>query len=270
MKISKLFHWLYASLMFLPLLVAPIFAIYSHRHTIDTYEVVTGGYEVQDLYETNVPLTQEGDIYLTDGFIYKLDIDLYGQEFAIVLSYGDLYIDYISYIDSDYGSFLEFYNDSGILYLSFYNGLFYVSNDGDSPNIVIVTDSIYVASSNWTDFNSYFDQEGVQFQISDFIPKRVIYNDGLIYNDTDIGSQFIYCLYNTTEKYLNFDSVFNLYQVNNWINLNVFNGNAPIVWTIIWHYLDYWLLLSIFWLCFDVLIYVPQLAHRWLDKASLE
>lgn len=34
--------------------------------------------------------------------------------------------------------------------------------------------------------------------------------------------------------------------------------------------LSYWLDISIIWLVFDVIIYVPLLVHRWLDKGIVE
>lgn len=34
--------------------------------------------------------------------------------------------------------------------------------------------------------------------------------------------------------------------------------------------LSYWLTISIIWLCFDVIMYVPLLVHRWLDKGIIE
>lgn len=34
--------------------------------------------------------------------------------------------------------------------------------------------------------------------------------------------------------------------------------------------LAYWLSMSIIWLVFDLLMYVPLLVHRWLDKGILE
>jgi len=33
---------------------------------------------------------------------------------------------------------------------------------------------------------------------------------------------------------------------------------------------SYWLDISIIWLVFDVVIYVPLLVHRWLDKGVIE
>ena len=34
--------------------------------------------------------------------------------------------------------------------------------------------------------------------------------------------------------------------------------------------LSYWLSVSVIWLIFDVIMYVPLLAHRWLDKGVIE
>ena len=74
MKISKLFHWLYASVMFLPLLVAPIFAIYSHRHTIDSYEVTRDKYQVVDIY--NQQLVKNGRPINFDNWYTETPIDV--------------------------------------------------------------------------------------------------------------------------------------------------------------------------------------------------
>ena len=34
--------------------------------------------------------------------------------------------------------------------------------------------------------------------------------------------------------------------------------------------MSYWLDISIIWLVFDLVMYVPQLVHRWLDKGIIE
>lgn len=34
--------------------------------------------------------------------------------------------------------------------------------------------------------------------------------------------------------------------------------------------LSYWTSVSIIWLIFDVIMYVPLLVHRWIDKAKIE
>ena len=33
--------------------------------------------------------------------------------------------------------------------------------------------------------------------------------------------------------------------------------------------LDYWLCISIIWLVFDLIMYIPLLVHRWLDKGVI-
>lgn len=38
----------------------------------------------------------------------------------------------------------------------------------------------------------------------------------------------------------------------------------------IYYALSYWLDISIIWLVFDVVIYIPLLVHRWLDKGIIE
>ena len=39
---------------------------------------------------------------------------------------------------------------------------------------------------------------------------------------------------------------------------------------IITYLFSYWLTISIIWLTFDVVMYVPNLAHRWLDRGAIE
>lgn len=48
---------------------------------------------------------------------------------------------------------------------------------------------------------------------------------------------------------------------------NIFNvpeANA------LYYALSYWLDISIIWLCFDMVMYIPLLVHRWLDKGIIE
>lgn len=33
--------------------------------------------------------------------------------------------------------------------------------------------------------------------------------------------------------------------------------------------LDYWLCISIIWLVFDLIMYIPLLVHKWIDKAVI-
>ena len=48
-------------------------------------------------------------------------------------------------------------------------------------------------------------------------------------------------------------------------NLFEMPSTSPIIYA-----LSYWLSISIIWLVFDVIMYVPLLVHRWLDKGIIE
>lgn len=41
--------------------------------------------------------------------------------------------------------------------------------------------------------------------------------------------------------------------------------NSPIITL-----LSYWLSISIIWLVFDIVMYIPLMVHRWLDKGIIE
>ena len=97
----------------------------------------------------------------------------------------------------------------------------------------------------------------------------IISSTVVTYNDTDVGSQMVYVGYRVVDNYFNYDKVFNFGSLYYWLEINFFSGSAPLGFFIFWHLLIYWLLTSLLWLLFDVLMYVPQLIHRWLDKASL-
>ena len=89
------------------------------------------------------------------------------------------------------------------------------------------------------------------------------------YNDTDIGSQFLYSLYIPVHDYFNFGEFFGLSGMYDWFTLNIFNGTAPLSFFIVFNIMIYWLFISLFWLLFDILIYVPMVIHKWLDKAEM-
>ena len=275
--------------MLLPVMVAPIFAIYSHRHTIDSYSVNTGGYEIVDKYASNEVSTINdlivNNIYHYDELLIdSQDIDNDNNfSFRVVhcdsidIDSNDTYLNDWDFTDFNSNNNDVLYFDFTFNYLSFDTKVFL---DNGNSYIEIYNDSCFSINFNNVDFyvdeysiNNYkSDIESTLLElpsISNFNVKIVIYNEGLTFNDTDIGSQFIYDMYNCVDKYFNYDRVFNFADLYSWLNTTFFSGSAPLGFFIFWHLLIYWLLTSLLWLLFDVLMYVPQLVHRWLDKASL-
>ena len=90
------------------------------------------------------------------------------------------------------------------------------------------------------------------------------------YDDTDIMSQFMYVTYNAMDKYLNFSKYHPFDYLYTWTQNTFFNGNAPMVFFVMYQLMMYWLIMSLFWLVFDIMLYVPSMIHQMIDKARLE
>lgn len=65
---------------------------------------------------------------------------------------------------------------------------------------------------------------------------------------------------------------YTIYNVYEYLISNVFgiSSSASFNVVVIIRLLSYWTEISIIYLIFDVVMYVPLLAHRWLDKGILE
>lgn len=270
MKISKLFHWLYASVMFLPLLAIPVFMIYSHRHSLTERTNVEINYKYQTNEVSHVNDLVEGNIYHSDSLYCE-----YGYEYSIVVlstddpSYdGDFSLDEYSLSGFDITNSGGLYFDSLTDYISItltdlYSYGAFVQNEGN----ITFYDCDFVILSGLSGFIDNLEAYGNVVTSSTF---NVIESVNADTTNENVMNVFFKDFAEFTDKYFNFDDVLSLHSITEWIDTNVFNGVTPLGFTIVWRYLEYWLIVSIFWLCFDVLIYVPQIAHRWLDKASLE
>lgn len=297
MKISKLFHWLYASLMFFPLMVIPIFAIYSQRHTIESNIV-----EKEVVKEVNFNQTFNNDeqpfLFIGDAYNERLYFNLNTNEFSFVV--GDVYLSRAYLISSNFdfdsfwihisswdneGADIVFYPNSRI---GFFGSVFTCSSD--SENYLVLDSGSNVSGSysiefyynlfNLTkmfgrgneptieQFNSWFPNHYYEYTLG---RKELLYT-GLYeqFNDTDIGSQFIYQTYNVVDKYFNIKDWMNLGGLYDWFILNIFNSSNSLVLPIIFNLITYWLVISFIWLIFDILMYVPSMIHKMLDKARME
>ena len=313
MKVSKLFHWLYASVMSLPLLVAPIFAIYSHRHTIDSYEVTRNKYQVVDFnqlqqnnyFNSNNTYNNVNSILnnyseldyqftannfrggivgqwhfgntIDNKYLIQVCLKTSAPQNTINLYSFGAYLSVFNIQSNDYQvlqgivkptsdmgtdilrdviELQDWRNDSwDVIYIKYFNvfNLTQMFGNGNEPTIA--------------EFNEIFPNDYYNYTTS---KKILIQNGTETLNNTDIGSQFVYAMYKPLHDYFDFNQFLGIGNLYNWFQLEVFNGTAPLGFYLFWEYLIYWLLVSLAWLIFDIAIYVPKLAHRWLDKASLE
>lgn len=302
MKISKLFHWLYASIMFLPLLVIPIFAIYSQRHVIDNNSVTIVHETIDEVeYESfQYCFYQDVEMYdsdyllecFTDSFIsFELNRD-YNYPFNVE---AGLYYDFIAehkyaiIFDESLEGFNIFFDDmfgnsapygiteSGIYvaeftdtYYPLYVGGRYAGSFATHCNMFDLTDTFGVGNEPTLDEflelmeEPYYEYGNVTFYVTDSV------TESITYGDTDIGSQFIYQMYNVTDKYFNIKNWMNLNPLYDWFISNIFNGSNSLVLPVIFNLITYWLVISFLWLIFDILMYVPSMIHKMLDKARME
>lgn len=243
MKISKLFHWLYAFLMMLPIfaICSKILYVTINQNAKDSYygDTINSENIVEDItnYRINNKYLFVGDSTLLSG-TYDTYIDVLNIENVRGLSN-----DILTNIDNIV-SFRYYY--TGSIY-----GIQFKLNDNSTLYNWDTSAKFYFYVSHNFDTNIY----------TDFV-SQIIYNDF-----TFIDNVFYYAVEQTRQEPL-----------FTWVNTSAVY--TPISYgsalfgvpsdSAINTYLAYWLNVSIIWLMFDVLVYVPLLAHRWLDKGIVE
>lgn len=301
MKISKLFHSLYGALMLLPIaIVGSATLVSTFNQNVNNVEST----QIQYKYETN-DVNSINDVVLKDN-IYKFDIDFeksmienfyidydISEHNDIVITMQLIKFDYIRFssnalneFEESYFEFEEYGYYANSLYLSmyfntysyfvdvmlyypidaydiyqsqltsFYNVLDYYVDMDDSffisdcyvvidgidnwdsatlPNIIKKSDYIPIESA---EINNYNVVDVMQYQV------QHLYDNPLLswVKNTPIGDVYSYI-----------GGVFNV-PSDSFINYS----------------LTYWTSISIIYLVFDLVMYVPLLVHKWIDKGMVE
>lgn len=262
MRKNTVKKWIFGAIKCLPLLVIPIFAIYSQRHTIDNNSVVVGGYEYCNKYESN-EVNSYTDLIV--GNIYSFDVNsLYNDSSSgqLIMENSTLIFVYNDNNSIQYFSpSFEFYRGRSYFEFSSRNNGVYLSFDV-SMGYSFTTYLVYgVVANNSLNVDLYNYLSFTDYNVIDYV-----YNDFITYNDTDIGSQFIYQMYNVTDKYFNFTNMFNLNSVRDWLVLNMFGGNAPLTINIVWNILVYEIFIDFILLMYCILTFVVEVATNMLDS----
>ena len=119
--------------------------------------------------------------------------------------------------------------------------------------------SITTFKNRWT--QSYYDYT-LSSSITDVISDTTV-----TYNDTDVGSQMVYILYNATDKYFNFNSVGAFNNIYNWFSVNLFNGNVPLAFPIVYNIILYEFIMDIIFLTYAVFMFLIDFCEHLLDRA---
>lgn len=284
MKISKLFHWLYAFLMMLPVF-ALLSAVLINTFNMSTKEQTIVNYR----YETNDVVTSS-NIIQGNAYHFKIEED-------------DIY------------SFIEWtltpnppYLHNGIISFRFFNIDNYNFDNYDLDFADLLTSCItpggfesvvFDCGYSRTDIYSYWTDNEDNDYFTAFMTSQLSYDTFSLEGDCLItwfgGIEFIDLSFLSRCENIPIDSVESssleardvFYQaIDDVQSKPIFSWAynsflvAPFSYIValfgiptnhvIVELLSYWLAISIIWLVFDLIMYIPLLVHRWLDKGVLE
>ena len=271
LKISTLFHWLYATLMFLPILMFIPSCLYYGFNEHATNETTT---QINYKYQSN-EVNNINDLVV--GNVYQLE--------TFNLSNN--------YLPGDMDFYLLKYNNTDL----FSNFSDYEGNNFNTKNCIIYLSTIDYQSNQWAVSIYLFEEEStaLYFDYNNAITLKncvFICNQSIIdyfeYNNNSTLPQ--YTDYNVIESvetnvqdtisnkmYLAWEGVWNL-PLFQWTKNSFITAPFSYITGLfglssdnsINYVFTYFVSISICWLVFDLLMYVPNLAHRWLDRSALE
>lgn len=279
MKISKLFHWLYAILMLAPISAVGVTCL-THVFNKEVSEESETAV-IEYMYETSNPQ----DSIIT-GYVYKINAtttyevlgDYNDSIYSIELISGQINTYNNLYFDE---STIEQYLENPKLSLKIDEGdIYYRVSIGPTDEGVVLypldnTNSVTFNNCiiRITDKDGFLENLPIQWLVSNLqeVPQDEIPIQGV---NIETRSQD-----STTNIF--YDSV---NQVQDSFILNWCGIENPITQVFAYmsgffgmstshitnNLLTYWLSISIVWLVFDVFMYVFLLAHRWIDKAKIE
>ena len=306
MKISKLFHWLYASLMLLPFASVVSTTLY---YSFNKNAVVPQVDKVVSKEVDFNQLVKNGDFNTsanwavgggTATFNNECDINIvvesgyywtYITQGSTSINANDKYLCKIECYQNTSGTISVVFN-TNVNYLSgintntnvgSYSNINFIFNNPDDINnfafqcVKIGNNGDIVKYKNYQVFNlTQMFGAGNEPTIQEF--NAWFPND---YYDYTLSEHIVIPNYQTIQVADNsinhfwlpsFGAIgYNIQSYISWLiggvfGLNVANG----IGFVIVRLFTYWLIISICWLIFDVLMYVPNLAHKWLDKAAIE
>lgn len=304
--------WLHALLDLLPLVVIPVFMVYSHRHQIDSYTVerteyttihmqqnVINGlpnntnywYEINDLdivfmSNNNNPRLlvyleeNEADVYgainqninTNDVYLFKIssycaDLDVNAKISCYLTDDNDSY-EIVKQINISTLQNIQFrFTYNGTLTNDIKVNLYFETTDATDvyfSKVQLFNLTQMFGSGNEPtidEFNALFPDD--YYDVNSNAVAYVPYTR--TYNDTDIGSQIFYSLYNSVDKYFNCNKLFSFSGVYDWINFNLFGGNAPLMVDVVYQIIVYEFFMDLIFLIYSVFMFIIDFASNFLE-----
>lgn len=248
MKISKLFHWLYAILMLLPVFFIGVRCAYVvfNKNAKDSYS---------DKYiESAQVITATNQLVTNTEYTLKVNFTTTGNNIASYrYYYSNINVDWVDFgaQDRDYYSFKIFRLGN--------NNNYYVWVYYDSTNhqqLTISNANMPILTFVYTQIDTSNSEAGIGGTLSTYIYKVSTLDNAFIYSVNQLNDVPLFSWAKDSFLVEPFSYITGLFGVESTSPINTM--------------LSYWLSVSIIWLVFDLVMYVPLLVHRWLDKGVLE
>lgn len=295
---------LHAILDLLPVLIIPVFALavrsdnnyqpisveYSRDLAIDFNQLINNSYFRDDFSNYGVSFVRSGDTFLVTGEnTNNARVQWYCTN-TITIQPSHIY--YVTtYRTGDFNNLLEprisiYYDDDSRSYPSLPFRLsnaklisYYLQNDGTHYDydfsiqfqLFDLTQMYGVGNepSN-SQFLSDFPNNYYSYVLSD---KQLIKDYQILtYDNQDVGSQLLYSIYQPVHDYMNFNNVFGFGNIYDWLQLNIFNGTAPMSVFIVWNIFLYEFLMDLIFLLYGLFMFFidfcSNLMERFHYKAS--
>lgn len=263
LKISSIFHWLYCAL-----LLAPCFAVGSA-----TLQYAFTGSQIQAVEPVIAPVVSDGtkEPFKLNEWVVLHNVSDDGSTIsmngAIDIFWYFSELDSFYLISLDLPSHFEFYaSDNGHIEYNFYvESSMGASGDVIFSFVVPRYEEVFVgwrlrsgAYEPILEPELYYQANNVPQSLIDKLPRDYVGgNSDVFYSAVDKVSKSPF--FNWADKTFLGEG---FRYAGNWFGLP---ENSPF-----YTFVTYWCAVSILWLIFDVLMYVPLLVHRWLDKGAIE
>lgn len=254
MKISKLFHWLYAVLMLLPVFFITGRVAYTifNKNAKDSYTDIAEYQTINDLNELRNYLQK--DIYVISTNNYNAS----STSYSFAINY-----DFLEIINSNIPMNYDITASNRII-LSIVGG-----SSVNSCSYSFYRGDMEIVTFQQSSYSFLIKVYLTSFINASNIDNFLSYNHSLLYKSASntLDNAFIYSVNKLNEEPL-FSWAKDSFLVTPFTFITGLFGvpsDSPIN-TI----LSYWLDISIIWLVFDLVMYLPLLIHRWLDKGVLE
>lgn len=297
--------WLHAVLDLLPVILIPVFMIYSHRHTIDSGSISVPQNQVVDFNQqvrngnfnnTDYWMNISDDYNTLTSVDNTLKVDVLSTNMARYyyvaynvldeIKIGDEYLLRFDIIHNDFNVLVvEIGGDNQQSFTSSYvSAIFNVTNTYNNqllffPGSVSELGYYQIANVNLFNLTQMFgrgneptSQQFDTWYTSEYYEYTLSHKELLkgistiTYDDTDIMSQVVYQLYNSVDKYFNMGNVFNMTGVYDWFNLNIFNGNAPISIYIVWNIVLYEFVMDLLFLLYGLFMWFIDMVEKLMEK----